>query len=151
MENNSIDKIYLHKIDVNNSEEALRLIANELYLNGYVKEEYSESVVNRESIYPTGLPSTMPAIAIPHTDYSLVNKTAIAIATLKNPVRFNNMEKIDEEVNVSIILMLAIAEPKGQIEMLQKIVSLIADEHLRKQIYSTVNEKELEKIISTII
>ena len=57
-----------------------------------MKNEYVEAIKQREKEYPTGLPSTDPVVAIPHANYEMVKKTTLAIATLNEPVLFENME-----------------------------------------------------------
>ncbi|MGC3678504.1 PTS sugar transporter subunit IIA, partial [Enterococcus faecalis] len=71
-------------------------------------------------------------IAIPHANYELVKQTTVAIATLKEPVFFQNMENVKQKIHVQIVIMMAIGEPHGQVEMLQKIVLIIQNEPLRQ-------------------
>lgn len=149
MENKSITKLYINNLDADSREEVLRQLASKLYENNLVKKEFLESIIQREQEYPTGLPSSYPLIAIPHTDYSLVNSTSIVVATLKKPVDFYSMENPKEVLGVSIVIMLAISEPKGQINMLQKIVEIISDEKFRCLIVGAKNENELATIIAS--
>ena len=83
--------------------------------------------------YPTGLPSTPPGIAIPHANYEMVNKTTLAIATLKDPVLFHNMENNNEQLPIQIVIMMAIGEPHGQVEMLQKLLESYKMSHCGKK------------------
>lgn len=136
---------------VNSDKEALAFLANELYEKGYVKKEYIEAIQVREEEYPTGLPSTIPMIAIPHANFDLVNKTTLAIATLKNPTTFNNMENKKDLLPVQIIIMMAIGEPHGQVEMLQKIVNIIQDERLRKEMMEANDDKKLLELLKKSI
>lgn len=146
----NLKKVVLKDIEANDYQSALKIIGQELYKSGFVHDGYVESVIEREGNYPTGLPSSMPSIAIPHTDHKFVKTTSLGIATLKSPVKFHNMENPKEKIDVSIIIMLAIAEPKGQIEMLQKVVSLISDEALRKEIIAADSETKLTEIMNKL-
>lgn len=149
--------MYLHEelifrdIEVKDATEALDYLARQLYEKGYVQEGYIQGIKEREQEYPTGLPSTEPAVAIPHANYELVNKTTLAIATLKEPVAFHNMEDNAVTIPIRIIIMMAIGEPHGQVEMLQKIVGLIQDEPLRKKMIAAKNDQELLKLVETAI
>lgn len=135
------------KLNVNTAEEVIDALGNTLVKNGNVKDEYISAIKEREKTYPTGLPSTSPGIAIPHANNELVIETTVAVATLERPVKFKNMEDKDEEVEVQIVFMLAIAEPHGQIEMLQKVVEIIQNEEYRKELLTyDDSEKLLEKI-----
>lgn len=73
-------------------------------------------------------------VAIPHTDPEHVIKPAIAIATLSKPVIFKNMANPLEEVNVSIVFMMALNEAHSQVEMLQQMVQLIQNDTLLEKI-----------------
>jgi PTS system galactitol-specific IIA component len=114
-----------------NRDEALTALASALTQGGRVKDSYQKAIFDREAIFPTGLPTGKIGVAIPHADSQHVNQSTIAVATLNHPVTFQNMGDPDSTVDVSIIIMLAIAEPKGQITMLQKLMSIVQNqEHL---------------------
>ncbi|EOT40121.1 PTS sugar transporter subunit IIA [Enterococcus dispar] len=150
-------EVYLHEelvfrdLDAKSSDEALDYLATQLFKNGYVKKQYITAIKEREREYPTGLPSTQPIVAIPHANYELVNETTLAIATLKEPVEFHNMEENAATLPVKIIIMMAIGEPHGQVEMLQKIVGLIQDEPLRQKMVAAHDNLELLKLVETAI
>ncbi|WHA09104.1 PTS sugar transporter subunit IIA [Enterococcus montenegrensis] len=150
-------EVYLHEelvfrdLDVKDADDALGYLAEQLFEKGYVKEKYIVAIKEREKEYPTGLPSTQPAVAIPHANYELVEKTTLAIATLKEPIEFHNMEENAATLPVQIIIMMAIGEPHGQVEMLQKIVGLIQDEPLRQEMVNARNDQELLKLVKTAI
>ncbi|KAF1297363.1 PTS galactitol transporter subunit IIA [Enterococcus sp. JM4C] len=145
------EELVFRNIAVKNSEEALIFLAENLYQKGYVQKEYIQAIQEREKEYPTGLPSSEPGIAIPHANFELVKKTTLAIATIENPVLFNNMENNQEQLPVQIIIMMAIGEPHGQVEMLQKIVSIIQDEPLRKEMIQAVSDVELLRLLKKAI
>ena len=121
-------------LEFSNNIEALKFLSSKLYEKGYVREEYQQAILEREKEYPTALPSVDIKIAIPHANHILVNKAAIAIGILKRPVEFSSMEDAYIKLNVQIIIMLALNEPHGHIEMLQKIVKLIKNPEALKTI-----------------
>ena len=57
-------------------------------------------------------------------------KPGISIATLKEPVIFNVMGSPDEQVDVSIIFMLALSDPNMQLELLQNLVQVLQNKEL---------------------
>lgn len=74
---------------------------------------------------PTGLPLDGEFnAALPHVDLEYVRKPAMALATLQQPVIFHHMVMPEEEVPVQLVLMLALDQPKSQIEALQEIAEL---------------------------
>lgn len=139
------------QVETGEKEEVITLLANALEKEGFVKEAYREAILARETEYPTGLPSAMPAVAIPHADHELVKKTSIAVATLKNPVKFHNMEDVSQEIAVQIVIMMAIAEPHGQIEMLQKIIDFIQSDEQKTKLVTAADKEEMLKIIQKSI
>lgn len=113
-------------VEATTNEEVIRLLAGRLHKLGYVKDSYADAVVKREQSMPTGLPlEREDNVAVPHTDPEHVLKAAIAMATLKTPVSFANMEDPDETVPVGTVFLLAINDKDKQIETLQSIMTAI--------------------------
>ena len=117
-------------------QDALTILAEHLIDAGYVKDSYKDGILKREGIYPTGLFTGGVNVAVPHTDCVHVNQDAIAVGLLSEPIVFKAMDNPERDVDISIIVMLALKEPHGQIDMLQKVIALV------KQ------QKELEKILN---
>lgn len=90
-------------------------------------------------------------IAIPHADFDLVNKTTIAIGVLDETVTFQSMENVEQPLDIKIVIMLAISEPHGQIEILQKIVSIIQDESLTERIANSKSKDEIMNVLEYIL
>lgn len=133
-------------LDFKNKTEVLSHLANKLYEENFVKDGYRQAILDREAEYPTGLPAAIK-IAIPHCDHTLVKDSAIAMGVLKNPVDFQAMDDPSVTLDVQIVIMLALNEPHGHIEMLQKIISLIQNtEDLKTIIKSESNEEVLEVV-----
>lgn len=121
--------------------EVLSAMCDNLCKEGIVKESYKAAILEREESYPTGLNCGGINIAIPHADIVHVNEAAISVAILKEPVPFKAMDEPDGDVPISIVIMLALTEAHGHIEMLQKIVGLIQNqEELQKMITSDDNK-----------
>lgn len=145
------EELVFRNVQAKTDSEVLAFLASEMYKKNYVKEEYIQAIQEREKEYPTGLPSTPPGIAIPHANYEMVNKTTLAIATLKDPVLFHNMENNNEQLPIQIVIMMAIGEPHGQVEMLQKIVVIIQDEPLRQEMIRAGNDTELLELLKKAV
>lgn len=109
-------------------DDAIKKLASLLEVNGFVKESFTKAVIDREKIFPTGLPTQPIGIAIPHTDAEHVNNGAMAIGILKSPVKFVEMGTVDSTVEVSIISMLAISNPDVLISVLMKLAGSFQDE-----------------------
>jgi len=120
------DLIRIFDIPVS-KEEAIKSLASLLENGGYVKNSFMKAVLDREVIFPTGLPTQPYGIAIPHTDAEHVNQGAIAVGVLKYSVVFTEMGDLDSSVDVSIISMLAIDDPNVLISMLRKLAGAFQD------------------------
>jgi len=110
-------------------------LGEKLYEAGYVKETFVEAALAREKSMPTGLPLLGDTnAAIPHTDVEHVIKAGVALATLPQPVIFHNMAIPDEQVEVKLVFLLALDQPKTQITMLQEIAGVLQDPDLIEKI-----------------
>lgn len=136
-------------IDFHRSDDVISFLADRLYQQGNVKVDYKEHVLARELKYPTGLPTGKISVAIPHTDSQYVNQSVIAFATLRHPVLFSNMAVNDERLPVSIVAMLAIAEPHGQVEALQKLMTLFSDQALLASLIKSDDHTDIYKVLAT--
>jgi galactitol PTS system EIIA component len=124
------DAIVLH-LDASNSEQVIRVLGNRLHELGLVKDDFVEATLRREADMPTGLPLGGEInAAIPHVDTEYVNQSSLALATLTTPVAFYNMVEPDEAVPVRLVIMLALDQPKSQIEMLQQVSALLQQPEL---------------------
>lgn len=117
-------KIALFNQSVENKDEALFLLANEFVKIGVVEDNFLDGIMAREAVFPTGLELNNMGAAIPHTDPEYVKENQIGFMTLEKPVVFQFMGDISQEVEVSVIFMLALKEGHSQMEMLSKLMDL---------------------------
>ena len=97
-----------------------------LFDAGYVHETFVKAALDRESRLPTGLPLSGDVnAAIPHTEVEHVKKPGLAMATLTAPVTFQNMISPEEAVPCQLVFVMALDQPKAQIEMLQEIAGIL--------------------------
>ncbi|GAB3055727.1 PTS sugar transporter subunit IIA [Salinicoccus sesuvii] len=142
------DEAYICFINEQKSkEETLKIMFNNLYERGVVKESYFKALLDREIQYATGLQTVSYGVAIPHTDYEHVNDEKISIGILENPVVFEHMGMPEISVDVEVIFMLAIKKPENQIGVLQIIMDLIQKEELLKSIKHAENKEAVINII----
>ena len=105
-------------LDAVSAEEVFQKLGGKLVETGYCKESYIEALITREKSFPTGINMGEVGIAMPHTDREHVNKSGVAIARLKKPVKFLQMGTLDVEVQARIIFMLAVEDPDAHLETL---------------------------------
>jgi len=141
------EHLILVKEKVISREEIIRKLGSLLLENRYVKDTYTQAVLDREIEYPTGLQARVTGVAIPHTDTEHVLKPAVAIATLENPIIFNGMGMPDTKVEVDIILMLAIHDPKLVVSILRKVIFILEDDEALKKMRSAKTKPEIKSIM----
>jgi galactitol PTS system EIIA component len=100
------------------------LLAQRLHAENLVSAEYGAQTWARELNHPTGLPTKPFCIAFPHADAEGVNQSALAVAVLSQPVKFQNMADPDESLDVMIVFMLANRNPEEQIQTLRNLAML---------------------------
>jgi transcriptional regulator with AAA-type ATPase domain/transcriptional regulatory protein LevR len=81
----SKDDLLVFESEISSQKELIEVMCLLLINKGYVKKEFLESVLRREEMSPTFMKGGM---AIPHGDSHIVNKSAIVVAKLKNPVQW---------------------------------------------------------------
>jgi PTS system galactitol-specific IIA component len=141
------ENLILVKEKVTSQEEIIHKLGSMLFENGFVRDTYTQAVLDREIEYPTGLQARVTGVAIPHTDTEHVLKPAVAIATLKDPIIFNGMGMPDTKVKVDIILMLAIHDPKLVVRILRKVIFILEDDDALEKMLFAKTKSEIKDIM----
>lgn len=139
--------LIINNLEAETTDDIFKVLSEMLIKESFVKDSFYKGLVERESKFPTGLTLGKYNVAIPHTDVIHVIKPAIAIATLKHPVLFNNMDG-DGKVNVNIIFAMVLKEPHSQVMMLQQLMLLIQNEDVLKSMNAAKDSEELYEIVS---
>lgn len=134
-------------VDVSNAGDAISLLTKGLLKVGYVHDTFCQAVLEREESFPTGLPTSLYGVAIPHTDPEHVLHTGMAVGILQNPVEFRVMGSSDQIVNVEVILLLAIQQPDQHIHILTKLMELFQTEETLQQLKNTSSKKDVLTIL----
>jgi len=109
-------------------DEAILGLVSLLEENGYVKPSFGQACIEREKVFPTGLPTMPFGIAIPHTDCEHVERGAIAVGILPQSVRFVEMGCLDDSfVDARVIVVLAIADPEAVAGVLRELALAFQD------------------------
>ena len=126
------------------SKDVIRKLGGRLFELGNVKEDFVEATLGREVNLPTGLPLGGEInAAIPHVDIEYVKKSALGLATLREPVVFFNMVENDEPVLVRLVIMLALDQPKSQIDMLTSVAQVLQSKDTINQIINATTPDEV--------
>ena len=141
------ESLIFTNLEAKTYEDVMRAVGQKVTAEGFAKESYVDALINREKDFPTGLDIDGFGVAIPHTDVSHVNKAATAIAILKNPVTFVQMGTDDDYVDAKVVFVLAVDDPKGHLEQLQRIISIIQDKDALEKLTQVNEASEIINVI----
>ena len=141
-------KLCMFQVETDNRESLLKTMAEQLYSDGFVRETYYRGIMEREKEYPTGLWINGTGFAIPHTDSSMVKKSQICFASLKNPVEFYDMAEANKKVSVELVFMLAMSQPHEQADLLQNLIGLFQDMQAIEEIKRCKTKESFMEIIN---
>lgn len=145
------EDLVLLDYEANSKEELLVNLSKVLKEKGYAKESYTEGILKREEIYPTGLNTAGVKVAIPHTDAIHVEKPGILVAVLNKPVTFKEMGSGVNDVEAELIFMLAVKNPSHQVTTLSKLMSIFSDKEKLLSIYNSKSRKEVIDNLSKVL
>lgn len=111
-------------LQAGDAKEVIDLLAKNMHAQGLVEAEYGAQTWEREQHHPTGLPTKPFCIAFPHADAEGVHRSALGVAVMRQPVKFQNMADPDEGLDVSVVFMLANRDPEEQIQTLRNLAML---------------------------
>lgn len=133
------------QLEAGDSKDVISHLGKCLFDAGYVRETFVEAALDRESRLPTGLPlSGNINAAIPHTEVEHVLKPGLAMATLSKPVIFQNMIAPEEAVPCQLVFVMALDQPKAQIEMLQEIAGILQNPEVINSLMSAHDFSEVQ-------
>jgi len=143
-------KISFFELEVTGREDALRKMSDALLAADLVSASFQRGILEREETFPTGLAVEPVGVAIPHTDADKVITPQIAFASLKKPVKFYMMGNGKEEIEVSLIFMLALKKAEDQIIMLQRLMEIFQYRSLLEEFASCENQENLDGLLSKV-
>lgn len=106
------ENLFLRIDSVNSKNDLINIMCENLYKNGFVREDFIEQVYKRESIAPTCFSDL---IAIPHGIKKSALKSGVCVAILKQPVTWN-------EYNVRLVFLFALDKTFDQIPKLYELI-----------------------------
>ncbi len=139
--------LILFDVEAEDKEQLLKMLTAKLIDKGYVKESFTNAVIEREKVFPTGLPTAGVKVALPHTKPEHVLKACILVANLKNPVAFKEMGSGINDINAEMVFLLAVADPNSQIVVLQKMMEIFSKEGSLKKLKQSSNAEDLLNVL----
>lgn len=144
------EELVILDADVRTAEECIRLAGEAFLQKGYVKEPYIQAVVERERVYPTGLPGKGVAIAIPHTNNTYVNKPAIGVVIPSKPVKFCAMGTKEQWLDCEVVIPLVIKDSDMQINMLRQMMKIIQNGELLRRIRDSKDKRVILECLKSL-
>lgn len=138
-------------LECEDSQEAIRTLAQSFVKYGAVKESFVEAVMEREKNYPTGLPAVAYDIAIPHTVSKHVIEPAMAVGVLKKPVEFHQMGSPEIILHPQVLFMLAISDPKEQLTLLRRIMKLLQNKELLEAVKEADTSDKVYDLLKPVV
>ena len=138
-------------MEAKTSREVIESLGKLMLSKNDVKDSYIDAVIAREEELPTGLNIGNFYVAIPHTDSNHVNKSSMAIATLKSPVEFREMVNPDGKINVELVFLLAVKDPKEQVTLLKSLMAVFKNKKLLIQIKNAKDKLEVVKLLQDVV
>ena len=131
--------------------EVIEFLSSQLEKVGFVKDGFCDAVIEREKQFPTGLDLGKINVAIPHTDMKYVNKSGIAVATVKRPVLFGKMDEPSVLIPVHIVFLLTVLNPGEYVKFLSRLTQSFSDQTFVSLIYSLKDTEEFVKALKKVI
>lgn len=147
IENLLYEDLIFFNVEAKNSDELLTKLSQIVINKNFVKKSFKDAIIEREKIFPTGLPTPGVKVAIPHTDAEHVLTPCITIAKLKEPIQFCEMGNSSNILNIELVFMLAINAPKDQLVVLQNIMNILSNEKMLLEIKESNDPKKIISII----
>ena len=120
-----------------------------LYDAGYVKETYCQSVIDRELVAPTGLPTDGLFVAMPHTFGEHVLKEGAVLIRVKEPVIFKSMEDGETDLPVKIVTLLAFNNGESQMKHLMELMRLFQNKELLIKVNEANTADEVHALLNS--
>ena len=145
-----VEAVQLH-VPAKTAREIIESLGGILSRSGYVKPGFVAATLKRETAMPTGLPlGGQINAAIPHVDAEYVERPALALATLQDPVVFRNMVDPEAEVPVRLVIMLALDNPKSQVEMLQQVAEILQNPSIVNRLMAASSPDDVMAVLDSV-
>lgn len=128
--------------------ELVDFVSKKLNQYHFIQDSYSDAIKEREKEYPTGLQTANFAVAIPHTDPTHIKEPFIYVVKLKNKISFGQMGTTNEFVDASYAFFLGFNKGEDQLQLLQTLMAMFADNEVMDSLKQDLNEAEILSVIN---
>lgn len=127
---------------MNNWEEAIKMAAEPLLEEGFIKQEYVDAMI--QNVHVNGAYMIIvPGFAMPHARPECgAVKTGMSILHLKEPVKF------PEEEEVQILLALAAADANVHLDAMADLAEILIDDDKMEQLFSAQDTLQIKEVFN---
>ena len=150
-ESTIVPELVMPELGATDPRDAINQLGSLLVNAGFATESYVEGVLERERNYPTGIEFPLCGVAMPHGEPDGVLGAAIAVGRCSEPIRFRRMEDFSQDVEVRIVVMLAVSDPAGHLDVLGKLIGVFSDEETCRQILSAKDSSAIVSVLGSAI
>lgn len=134
--------------EVRDQDDFFDRISAELLQAGYIKDSFRDALVARERKYPTALPTTPEAVAIPHSDTEHIVKPFIASVRLATPIDWREMGNDGVVHPVRFIFVLGFTQEDRHVEVLQLLLQAFQDPAFMERLGGAQTPEEYYRVLS---
>lgn len=139
--------------DLQTQEEVFTYIGDILRQKGLVKKGFTESILDREKNYPTGLDLSpvaddMPNVAIPHTEAEYCNDKAVVFTKLNRELTFRNMIDPEKELKVQYLFFIINNEKTNQTNILSELIEFMTNREHMKRLETLKGKREIHQFFN---
>jgi galactitol PTS system EIIA component len=131
--------------------EVITQLSNIFIDQGYARPSFTAAAIGREETAPTGLPTAGFGTAVPHADIVHTLKPGIAVGTLEKPVKFGQLGDPDNQIDISIVFLLSITQPKAQVFLLESLIEIYKHENLLRKMQAATDPKIIVDMVNAAL
>lgn len=136
-------------LEAKDAESAIRKLCALAMKMQYIEPVFITALLEREKVYPTGLPTGIP-IAIPHIHEGCL-KSFFSMAVTKEPVAFGCMGEPNEKIETRLIFLFGITDPSRQTEVLKKFCNIFQNDKVMKELLLVSDRQALLKRMKELL
>ncbi|NUF49635.1 PTS sugar transporter subunit IIA [Gilliamella sp. ESL0250] len=118
---------------------------------GYVNHSFLDAIKQRESSFPTALPTEPYVVAMPHTDVEHVIRPFIFFTRAKETIPWREMANNDHVLKANFVFLLGFNQKDGHIDLLQKLMSCFVNSRFLEELYHAKTEHEIFTLLTSNI
>ena len=135
------------KVEGKDNVEVLNNCVDLMVKEGVVEETYRQQVINREKECPTALQFENIVVSLAHGDPIGVKQSAMVVGRCENHPGFGLMDDPDKFVPVDVVILLAVNDPNGHIQVLARLIDALSKKEVCDHLKQSDDKKKLCELL----